>query len=159
MLPDIVPGLDRVFKRLGLGRVLLGLNQQPALVPPMDWKGRPAPYPARRLNLQRGMKTDRISWSGARDNAGGDYLLYNIYASERYPVDISDTRNLISMRQRQTAMAIPHNGRLLNYAITAIDRYGQESTPIESQRMENAPVKIDFRRLIVGKPLKRYKQR
>ena len=134
-------------------------NQTPALVPPMDWTGRLSPYPPRQLHLQRGMQTDRLSWPAAHDRSGADYLLYNVYASEAYPVDINDARCLIGTRLRQTSLAVPHSGRPLNYAVTAVDRYGQESTPIESQRLQKAPVKVDFRRLIVGKPRKRYKRR
>jgi len=134
-------------------------NRTPALIPPMDWTGRQAPRPARQLDVKRGMTTDRISWRGAQDCSGADYLLYNIYASEHYPVDINDARCLIGTRLRQTSLAVPHSGRPLNYAVTAVDRYGQESTPIESQRLQKAPIKVDFRRLIVGKPRKRYKRR
>jgi len=143
----------------GVYKFTKDFNRTPALVPPMDWTGRQAPRPARQLDVKRGMTTDRISWKGAQDCSGADYLLYNVYASESYPVDIMDARNLIGTRLRQTSLAVPHSGRPLNYAVTAVDRYGQESTPIESQRLQKAPVKVDFRRLIVGKPRKRYKRR
>jgi len=134
-------------------------NQYPALIPPMDWTGRQAPSPAQRLDVNRGMTTDRISWQGAQDRSGADYLLYNIYASEAYPVDISDARNLISTRQRRNSLSIHHGGKALNYAVTATDRYGQESTAIRTIRLQKAPTMVDFRRLIMGKPQKRNKRR
>ena len=142
----------------GIYKFTENFNKYLALIPPMSWSGKPAPYPARQLNVQRGIDRDRITWSGARDNSGADYLLYNIYASESYPVDIQDTRNLISMRQRQTTVAIPHKGKVLNYAVTTTDRYGNESTPIQSIRVKKAPAKVDFRQLIMGKSSKRNKK-
>ena len=134
-------------------------NQYPALIPPMDWTGRQAPSPAQRLDVNRGMTTDRISWQGAQDRSGADYLLYNIYASETYPVDISDARNLISTRQRRNTLSIHHGGKALNYAVTVTDRYGQESTAIRTIKLQKAPTMVDFRRLIMGKPQKRNKRR
>jgi len=132
-------------------------NDCPALVPPMNWNRIPAPSPVRQMNVQRGMTTDRLMWGGARDHSGADYLLYNIYASVNYPVDIHDAHNLISIRQRQTAVTIPHHGKSLNYAVTAIDRYGNESAPLQSSKATTRGRKLDFRQMIMGKPRKRNK--
>lgn len=143
----------------GIYNFTKNFNQNPALIPPMNWTGRQAPYPVRRIDVQRGMTMDRLNWSGATDRSGADYLIYNIYASETYPVNIQDSRNLISMRQRQNSLSIPHQGKALNYAVTAVDRYGQESSPIQTVRVQKAPTKVDFRRLIMGKPRKRNKRR
>ena len=128
-------------------------NALPALVPPMEWTKTKAPSPVRSLDIQRGMTADRLAWNGARDNSGGDYLLYNIYASDTYPVNTDDAANLIAIRQKGEQVTIPHGGRTLNYAVTAMDRYGNESraafTPATHQRIQS---KIDFRSLIMGKP-------
>ena len=105
------------------------------------------------------MTTDILTWGQARDYSGGDYLLYNIYASTDYPVDINDARNLISTRQRSNHIAVKHGGRQLNYAVTAVDRYGNESLPAQTLK-PSAPLReIDFRELIVGKSKKRTKKR
>ncbi len=93
----------------------------PALVPPMTWMGRPAPTAPTSLTMQG----TTLRWSGAQDRSGGPYLHYNVYASEDYPVDISKAENLIAMRLTANQLQVPA-GRL-NYAVTAMDRYGQES--------------------------------
>jgi hypothetical protein len=95
-------------------------------------------------------------WYGARDYSGADYLLYNIYASETWPVDTEDPRNLIATRQKGQSLHVPHHGHALHYAVTATDRYGNESTPKGTQdRMQAPQRKIDFRELIVGKQTKK----
>ena len=133
-------------------------NRQPALVPPMTWAGRQAPSPVRYFEVKRGMTNDQLAWAGARDNSGGDYLLYNIYASDTYPVDVSDAANLIACRQRIQTVVVPHGGRTLYYAITAIDRYGNESAPKESSGpAPRSRRPIDFRQLILGNSPKKYK--
>ena len=128
-------------------------NTYPALVPPMTWAGKQAPSAVRNLEIQRGMMVDQLSWSQAKDNSDGDYLVYHVYASDTYPVDIDNAANLIATRLRSESLSIPHGGRTLNYAVTAIDRYGNESraafTPATSQGSHR---KIDFRSLIMGKP-------
>ena len=93
------------------------------------------------------------------DYFGGDYLIYNIYASGDYPVDITDARNLISTRQRSNHITVTHGGRQLNYAVTAIDRYGNESLPVQTLKPTAPLRKLDFRELIVGKSRKRTKKR
>ena len=105
------------------------------------------------------MKTDMITWQPSGDHSGADYLIYNIYASSDYPVDIADASNLISTRQRSNQISVRHNGRQLNYAVTAVDRYGNESLPVQTVKPSAPLRKIDFRELIVGKPRKRAKKR
>ena len=98
----------------------------PALVPPMTWRGVQPPAEPAGLTLRGGT----LSWRGKADGEGGEYTLYNIYASEDYPVDISRSDNIVATRLRRTAVSVPAGSRL-NYAVTAMDRYGQESTPAQ----------------------------
>lgn len=101
------------------------LCSTPALVPPLTWSGRQAPPPPAGLQL----RSHTLSWLGGGDDGGGDYTLYNIYASADYPVDISRAENLVAVRTRRTAVRV---GRAdLNYAVTATNRYGLESTPAQ----------------------------
>lgn len=133
-------------------------NDCPALIPPMTWAGKRAPTTVRNLHLQRGIRYDQLSWQAARDLSGGDYLLYNVYASETYPVDTKDARNLIATRQKTLSVNVPHKGRLLHYAVTATDRYGNESEAAGSPAYGGKLRKpVDFRGLIMGQPLKKYK--
>ena len=99
----------------------------PALVPPMTWANKPIPTAPTTLTIDGNL----LSWEGARDNSGGLHLLYNIYASSEYPVDINKAENIMAVRLSSTSMMVPANWR--NYAVTAIDRYGQESEPIQLQ--------------------------
>lgn len=135
-------------------------NQYPALIPPMSWTGKAAPAPVTTLSVQRGMKVDVLSWQGARDRSGADYLLYNVYASDTYPVDTKDARNLIVTRQRESMITVPHKGNTLHYAVTATDRYGNESTPKQSTYTavkERRP--IDFRQMIIGRPNRKIRKK
>ena len=130
-------------------------NEYPALIPPMTWMGKRPPSAPRSLTIQRGMTADRLAWSATRKSSQDEYLLYNVYASDQYPVDTEDATLLIAARQTGSSLVVPHGGRTLHYAVTATDRYGNESapsytphTPSRSQR------KIDFRQLIIGKKRK-----
>lgn len=124
----------------------------------MTWMGRRAPAPVTILQLDRGKTSDKLIWYGARDNSGADYLLYNIYASETFPVDTDDPRNLIAIRQRAQSLIVPHQGHALHYAVTAIDRYGNESDAKRTPDWSLKPrKKLDFRQLIVGQSLKKHK--
>lgn len=69
-----------------------------------------------------------LRWKASPCPPGSDYLTYNIYASDSYPVDTKSPQNLIIMRYKGTALTIPEH-RHSYYAITAMDRYGNESTP------------------------------
>ena len=127
-------------------------NPYPALIPPMSWVSGNAPRPVARFAVSHGTATDILTWQGARQQADGNYLLYNIYASDSYPVDTEDPACLVATRLQGQSLTIPHQGRSLNYAITAIDRYGRESLPSFSTLVapsDRSP--IDFRKLIMGK--------
>ena len=133
-------------------------NQYPTLIPPMTWAGKQAPTKVSTLQVKRGSRYDELIWTGARDLSGGDYLLYNVYASDSWPVDTRDARNLIATRYQQQSISILHKGRTLHYAVTATDRFGNESLPVSTG--ETTPQRrkpIDFRQLIMGQSLKKYK--
>ena len=133
-------------------------NENPALVPPMIWAGKRAPSTVGSLLIRRGIHNDHITWQPARDNSGGDYLLYHVYASENWPVDTRDAANLIATRLRDRELSVPHKGHTLHYAVTAVDRYGNESEPLQSMdRTGKTPKPIDFRLLIMGNSPKKYK--
>ena len=117
-------------------------DRHPALIPPMTWAQRIAPSAPTRLNVERTAGGDNLSWSGAQDRSNGPYLLYNIYASTEEPVDISRAENLIATRRTATTLSIRRKADkpMLHYAVTALDRYGNESQPICSVDNSPAPV-------------------
>ena len=100
-------------------------NRTPALVPPMTWAGQQAPTEPKALNL----KGNTLSWQASQDRSDAPYLFYNIYASEDFPVDITKAENLVATRLRKTSLLVPVCGK--NYAVTAMNRYGQESKPTQ----------------------------
>ena len=113
---DNVKGIYELGKRF---------DAKPALVPPMTWEGRPAPTAPTAIQL----KGNRLSWGGAQDRSGAPDLHYNVYASPDFPVDITKAENLMAMRLAQTDILVPSNN--VNYAVTAMDRYGQEGPAVQ----------------------------
>ena len=107
-------------------------DEAPALIPPMTWAWNQAPDAPTLLDVRRTQTADRLSWSGARDHSQSPYLLYNVYASTIPGVDISEPRNLVITRLQAEKITIPHTkGQTLYYAVTAIDRYGNESQAVQ----------------------------
>jgi hypothetical protein len=117
-------------------------DRQPALIPPMTWAQNLAPTAPTTLDVTRTALGDRITWKGAADRSDGPYLLYNVYASPTSPVDTSDPANLIATRYvwrqldvQRTATRSPR----MYYAVTAMDRYGNESPAIQEPHAQLAP--------------------
>ena len=110
------------------------LDRFPALVPPMTWQSRVRPLPPTHMSIKDGW----LSWSGAADQSRSPYLLYNVYASHTYPVDVNDARNLVAARRQGTSVvAKTSNERPLYYAVTAMDRFGNESEPLQMAAPRN----------------------
>ena len=118
----------------GLYDFVCDFDSYPAVVPPM-LTYQPAPSAPTTLQIERTTMGDNISWSGAVDNSDGDYLTYNVYASTTQPVDITNGRNLIAIRQTQQQLSVRRStdDTPLYYVVTAVNRYGMESTPAKSQ--------------------------
>jgi hypothetical protein len=116
-------------------------DRHPALIPPMTWMHQSKPLPPTMLQVERTTQGDMLTWSGARDGSNGPYLLYNIYASTEQPVDIDNPANLVATRhlwQRLSVRRKPNKAPLY-YAVTALDRYGNESAPV-SEPTSSQPV-------------------
>lgn len=121
----------------------------PALPNPMVWQTTVMPSSPRNLVVNRYAGATNLSWEDAKDNSGGNYLLYNIYASDKYPVNINDSRNLVATRVRGKNYTIRHKqyfNKDLHYAVTAVNRFGIEGKPsvapadiISEQKIKLAP--------------------
>lgn len=108
----------------------------PATVPAMTWYGFRKPDAPQRCTAEYNSDgTGVLTWSEGKDNSNGDYLRYNIYSSPTSPVNTNDARNIIATGITRNIMSIV-KGR--HYAVTAVDRYGNESAPAE------APVEIKY---------------
>lgn len=105
-------------------------NSQPALVPPMTWQHARRPDAPLRLSCRPvdGADAWRLGWIPAdRDTVG---VQYNVYSARTAPVDVSDAANLIAVRLRRFDLVVPADSSRC-YAVTATDRYGNESEPLQ----------------------------
>ena len=57
-------------------------------------------------------------------------IYFNIYSSMECPVDVGDARNIVAVRRQGRQLIVP-NVPGLHYAVTATDRYGYESGPLQ----------------------------
>ena len=153
---DIVERQMNVLRRHGLGHAyfrsrfftdnLKGIydiaasviDSHPALIPPMTWQWATAPLPPLSLTVRHTHDGTLLTWDGAADRSDAPYLLYNVYASDTYPVNTDDARNLIATRlvSRTIFLSRGPGERPLHFAVTAMDRYGNESSPILSDAPE-----------------------
>lgn len=107
-------------------------NIHPSLVPPMTCHGMEPPLPPTEIKVKNISGYDVIEWNTGTDRSRSPYLTYNVYASSDYPVDTDDAANLLVCRSRDNDVVV-RNGktRPLYYAVTAVDRYGNESTALQ----------------------------
>ncbi|MCR8894426.1 glycoside hydrolase family 10 protein [Bacteroides sp. ET336] len=107
----------------------------PAAVPPMVWQDSIAP--AQPVNGVISFRNDSvmINWDKA-DSSKTEEASYHIYASDFYPVDINDGKNIICLKHGSNSFCYSLKaGKIKRFwAITATDRYGNESSPLEINR-------------------------
>ncbi len=106
-------------------------NVYPALPPAMTWVNRNAPTAPENLVVDTVSMT--MSWDKSLPMNDSPNVLYNIYSSNIAPVDITDARNLMLTRIEKNSVRIQIEPRRY-YAVTAIDRYGNESKPLQSHK-------------------------
>jgi uncharacterized lipoprotein YddW (UPF0748 family) len=107
------------------------IDRYPALVPAMTWASSTLPSAPSFINVINTDTADIIRWGNGTDHSGSPYLSYNLYASVDYPVNTENPCNLIATKVAGNAIALKSQDMLgqLNYAVTSIDRYGNESRP------------------------------
>ena len=106
-------------------------DRYPALVPPMTWAQSLEQTAPKSLRVEREAEGDKLSWQEADDRSDGPYLVYNIYASTTYPVDVTKAENLIATRHLWRNITIPKHQGTWYYAVTAQDRYGNEGPAVQ----------------------------
>ena len=107
----------------------------PSLVPPMTWASRHHPdMPSALTRTTTGDGVASLSWQ--HDERDTTMMMFNIYASSSYPVNTDDARNLVAIRRQSRQLLVPDNADL-HYAVTATDRYGNESQPIQEDAPDN----------------------
>ncbi len=108
------------------------IDRYPALVPAMTWERNTAPEAPRDLKVTLSGEELHLQWPSGVDHSGGPYLTYNVYASRTCPVDIDDARNLIAGRLQSTELHLRGDDGQHYFAVTAMDRYGNESAAMQS---------------------------
>jgi len=112
-------------------RLVYRLYIAPALIPPMPWLDNQAPSAPTGLTAQSLADGKvQLSWQAATDNDAQVAPLYVVYASDTYPVDTEKAENIVAQRIAATSFTysplMSWNKRRY-FAVTAIDRYGNES--------------------------------
>ena len=122
----------------GVYDLLHYLYPYPALVPAMPWLSDTLPATPTGLQVTIDKQKTTLIW----DQAEG--VTYNIYSSLTYPVDITDPANLYRTYIRDTRYEEPTHSiaKPRHYAITAIDRYGNESLPLQWENRVTRPITL-----------------
>ena len=103
----------------------------PALVPPMTWQDSIAPTaPTRPVYEPLANGALKLAWAESKDNHDLP-VVYHLYASNSYPVDTDEAQNLLQTHVKGNEVVLPHGQSWQYYAVTATDRYGNESVPLE----------------------------
>ena len=102
----------------------------PSLVPPMSWLSRQQPPRPYNLSMEPNGNsgTSILSWQHVESDT--TMIYFNIYSSKECPVDVGDARNIVAVRRQGRQLIVP-NVPGLHYAVTATDRYGYESGPLQ----------------------------
>lgn len=109
-------------------------NPYLSLVPPMKWASQKKPMAPSFIQVKNGDGKMTLSWDKASRYVDGSaisapYIYNNVYASREYPVDVTDARNLISMRNQGESISLKmeEGEKPLYFAVTTMDAYGNES--------------------------------
>ena len=114
----------------------------PALIPPMTWLDSIAPSaPTHPLYEPQANGDVKLAWSQSKDNHDLP-VIYHLYASNSYPVDTNEAHHLLLTSLRDTTVILKSNQGRAYYAVTASDRYGNESTPLELNTTPQADLPI-----------------
>lgn len=100
----------------------------PALLPPMTWQNDTIPEkPELVTRERRNGVNEYVEWSPQEE------CRYVIYASDKQPIDISDPKNIVKVTYENSYTYSLLGAYYYNYhlAVTALDRYGNESQPLE----------------------------
>lgn len=110
-------------------------NRHPALIPPMTWESTTIPATPSALSRKKHSgDVEMLSWRPVDKDT--TKIMYNVYCSRKYPVNTDDACNLMMARLQKTSIIIPRDPSRY-YAVTALDRYGNESKPLQEKHVQN----------------------
>lgn len=109
----------------------------PALQPAMTWLDSIAPSSPKNLRLnQQPDGYTLLSWDASTDNDNRNKPQYVVYGSDSFPVDTNNPKNIIAKNVKATTFlytsVLPWQ-YYSYFAVSAIDRYGNESLPTQSK--------------------------
>lgn len=104
-------------------------NRYYALVPAIRRDKTATPEAPKWIKTKEDEQYEYIYWDKVTGDKGG--ILYNVYASKSYPVNTEDAKNLIAVRLKRNELILK-KGSKMYYAVTATDRYGNESNAAKS---------------------------
>lgn len=98
-----------------------------AMVPPMPWASKGLLAAPANIRYEQCGDTLRLSWSAVKAHEGMPPVRYNIYASLQYPVDLSDTGNLVATALSDTSFVALRSPVATTYwVVVPVDAYGVE---------------------------------
>lgn len=113
----------------GINNFLRRYYVYPSLVPALPWCDSIAPAQPARLEVTRDGNSYRLNWQPVEPREGMPALHYNVYADSSYPVDVTKACNLVATTLSLPTFTYRTTGTPLHFAVTAIDRFGNESAP------------------------------
>ncbi len=113
-------------------------NLYPALMPVTKCNATDIPQSPKNLDVKYSNSYYIISWDEGRTFDKSPYCTYNVYASDKYPVNTNDARNLIRWRKTDLKAAVKITSSQLYFAVTTCDRYGRESNAIQQYMEEDS---------------------
>lgn len=123
----------------------------PALPPACTWLDSvPPTVPTALAATPVNAYEKELTWKASADGSGGG-VRYNVYASAEWPVDVSRAENLVAAllsEPRYRYDQLYATRRHLHFAVTAIDRVGNESDAAQASQQ---PMLLPRRRLHIGR--------
>jgi Uncharacterized protein conserved in bacteria len=121
----------------GIRDELRYLNASPALVPAMTWHSSSRPDSPSAVSFTLVDDSIHISWAANKPtnqqvNKSASEFHYNLYCAVGKAIDIDNASCLYLIYQSGPTITVPRLTRTqdVTYALTAIDRYGNESRPV-----------------------------
>ncbi|MDR0866249.1 MAG: family 10 glycosylhydrolase [Candidatus Symbiothrix sp.] len=112
-----------------LNEIKTNFYQHPALLPPLTWLSTKRPLPPQNLSAEITGIYLYLHWEPV-GQPQKEKVFYNVYRSEKWPVDTDDADNLVAVRINDQMLFVPVNNSIESgyyYAVTSYDRYHNES--------------------------------
>ena len=99
---------------------------------PMTWQTTEKPVTPTHLDVQQENGISQLRWDAVTDDRNHTYVMYNVYRSVQPIVNIAAPQNLVAARLQSPAYREETYGQQYYYAVTAVNRFGIESDPLQS---------------------------